>query len=231
MQRAARLAVPSGFLESIFGAHGMHAEVLPNIVDLARFRPQRERVAAAHLVVARNLEALYDNATALRAFRLVREQCPQARLSIAGSGPEEQRLRALADELGLADAVRFCGRLDREAMAGLYRDADLMLNPSLADNMPNSVLEALASGVAVVTTNVGGIPYIVSDGATALLVAPGDPQAMAAAALRLLGDAALRARLVDAGLREAERYTWGRIGPQLARMYRSTLVTPRPLPA
>ena len=61
MQRAARLVVPSGFLEGIFDAHRMRAEVLPNIVDLARFHPPRERPAAAHLVVARNLEALYDN--------------------------------------------------------------------------------------------------------------------------------------------------------------------------
>ena len=70
-------------------------------------------------------------------------------------------------------------------MAALYRGADLMLNPSTVDNMPNSVLEALASGVAVVSTDVGGVPYLVEDGKTALLVPPRSPEAMADAMLRL----------------------------------------------
>ncbi len=73
-------------------------------------------------------------------------------------------------------------------MAALYRSADVMLNPSLADNMPISVLEALASGVPVVTTNVGGVPYLVEHEKTALLVPPQNPEAMAEAVLLLLND-------------------------------------------
>ena len=104
----------------------------------------------------------------------------------AGSGPEKRALEALAATLGVAAAVTFTGRLEREAVAALYRDADVALNPSTVDNMPNSLLEALASGVPIVSTNVGGVPHIVQDGTTALLVPPRDPEAMARAALRLL---------------------------------------------
>lgn len=221
MKRASALAVPSRFLEQIFLRHGMQPVVLPNIVDLARFHPRdgSER-SSAHVLVARNLEPLYDNQTALRAFAQVRPHCPQARLTIAGSGPEEARLRELTAELGLQDCVRFAGLLDRDAMAALYREADLCLNPSRADNMPNSLLESMACGVPVVSTNVGGVPFIVEDGKTALLVAPGDAQAMAAAMLKLLGDAALRSRIAAAGIHEAQRYTWVRVAPVLANVYR-----------
>jgi glycosyltransferase involved in cell wall biosynthesis len=153
----------------------------------------------------------------------VLERLPQARLTLAGSGPEEGRLRALAGRLDVTAQVRFAGRLDRDAMAELYRSADLVLNASLADNMPNSLLEAMASGVAIVSTSVGGIPYLVEDGVNARLVPARAAPAMAAAALELLADDALRARLAGAALREVERYRWTGVAPLLASLYRAAM--------
>ena len=173
--------------------------------------------------MARNLEPLYDNETAIRAFQSVSENLPQARLTIAGSGPEEQRLRQLVLTLGLGGKVDFTGRLERDAMAALYRNADLLLNPSLADNMPNSLLEAWSSGVPVVSTNVGGIPYLAQDRVTASLVPPSDPSAMAQACLQLLSDEATWRQRVQAGLQEAQRYTWPRVQPVLVEIYRRAL--------
>ena len=222
MQRTASLVVPSGFLEAIFGRHGMPAQVVPNIVDLSLFKPRADAVATGgHVVVARNLEPIYDNASALRALAALRRQMPSATLTIAGSGPEADMLRRLADELGLADAVRFAGRLDRGEMAKLYRSADVVLNPSKVDNMPNSLLEALACGVPIVSTDVGGIPFMVQDGKTALLVGAGDHQGMAAALLRVLQDPALHRNLVQAGLHEIQRYAWSQVAPQMAAVYRA----------
>jgi glycosyltransferase involved in cell wall biosynthesis len=225
MKHVSALVVPSRFLQEVFSRFDMSAIVVPNIIDLTRFRPREATGSnAAHLVVARNLEPLYDNDTALRTFQIVRQQCQYARLTIAGSGPEERRLRDLATQLGVADRVNFTGRLDRESMADLYRQADVMINPSLADNMPNSVLESMASGVPVVSTNVGGIPFIVQDGVTALLVEPGDAAAMAAAILNLVEDQELWHRLSSAGIAEVERYTWARVAPVLAEVYRSAML-------
>jgi glycosyltransferase involved in cell wall biosynthesis len=224
MRRAAALLVPSRFLQEMFSRHGMQSQVVPNLVDLTRFRPGAMHSSLApHLVVARNLEPIYDNETALRAFAIVRQRLAGATLTIAGTGPEEERLRALSAALGLGAAVRFAGWLDRDGMAALYRSADISLNPSRADNMPISVLEALASGVPVVSTNVGGIPFMVEDGRTALLVPMGEPDAMAAASLRLLEDRALWHRLSRAGLTEVQRYTWSRIAPELASVYRMAI--------
>jgi glycosyltransferase involved in cell wall biosynthesis len=221
MRRASRLIVPSGFLQEVFGRYRIAADVVPNIVDLDRFHPGPPS-QGRQLIVARNLEPIYDNATALQAFARVRQASPDACLLIAGTGPQEAMLRQLAAKLGVADRVEFAGRLDRDAMARRLRESCVALNPSLADNMPNSVLEALASGVPVVSTRVGGVPYIVRDGETALLVPPRDPAAMSAAIL--LREPALTEQLRTAGLRSVAAYTWARVGTRWAEVYRAAAV-------
>ncbi|QGZ40601.1 glycosyltransferase involved in cell wall biosynthesis [Pseudoduganella flava] len=225
--RADAVIVPSGFLEAVFRKHGFATQVVPNIVNLERFSAQREPAATPgpRLLVARNLEPIYDNATALRVLALVRAQHPAAMLVIAGEGPLRAELEALAVELKLTDAVTFTGRVDNAGMAALYRNADAMLNCSLVDNMPNSVLEALACGVPVVSTNVGGVPYFVEDGRTALLVPPGAPRAMADAVLRLASDPALAAALRSAGLRQVQQYTWSSVRPRLLAVYQQVLAS------
>jgi len=231
MRQAAGLIVPSGYLQQVFAQFGVKASIVPNIIDLHRYRPAdwapNAEAGSVHLVVTRNLETVYDNATAIRALALVRDRHPHARLTLAGSGPELARLRDLAAVLGLQDKVQFAGRLNRDAMASLYQGATVMINPSLTDNMPNSVLEALASGVPVVSTDVGGVPYLLQDGVTGLLVKPGRPDQMADAILRLLSAPELRASLVANGLREVQRYTWAQVAPLLQAVYRQSLSASR----
>ncbi|MCI1193131.1 glycosyltransferase family 4 protein [Calidifontimicrobium sp. SYSU G02091] len=219
MRRASRLVVPSGFLQEVFALHGMGAEVVPNIVDRSLFFPG-EPTVPPQIIVARNLEPIYDNATALRAFAIVRTRRPDVRLLIAGTGPEAGSLHRLASELGIQAAVEFAGRLEREVMAQRLRASVVSLNPSRVDNMPNSVLEALASGVPVVSTDVGGVPYIVKHGETALLVPPGNPTRMAEAILSLLEDASLAQQLRSAGLASVAAYTWDSVGPRWGHIYR-----------
>jgi glycosyltransferase involved in cell wall biosynthesis len=224
MARVAALVVPSGFLAGVFGRFGMDSQVVPNIIDRERFGPgEGARARGRHVVIARNLEPIYGIDVALRAFSQVRQALPDARLSIAGSGPQAAELKALAESLGLADAVTFTGRLDRDAMAALYRSADLSVNPSHVDNMPNSVLESLACGVPVVSTRVGGVPFIVEDGRTALLVPPADAQAMAEAIVRALSDDALAQALAEAGMREVARYDWAQVRGQWMAVYRKAV--------
>ena len=228
LRHADVLLVPSGFLEQVFAKYGYTSRIVPNIIDLARFTPATPAVRHPHIVVARNLEPIYDNATALRAFAIVRQQVPAARMTIAGSGPERQSLEHLAHTLGITDAVTFSGRLENEHMAALYSSAQVMVNPSLADNMPISVLEALASGVPVVSTDVGGVPYLVTHEKTALLVPAKNPDAMAQAILRLLEDAPLRQRLSEAGLALAQQFSWPNVREALFDAYRVALVSAAP---
>jgi L-malate glycosyltransferase len=223
LRRAFAIVVPSGFLQEVFGQFGIAAEIVPNIVDLSRFHPGPPRAGSHNIIVTRNLEDIYDIPTALRAFAAIRRAYPDATLTVAGSGPRLDALQQLAQALGVADSVRFTGRIDNEHIAELYRNADLMLNPSTADNMPISLLEAMASAVPIVTTNVGGIPHLVTDARNALLVAPGDPAAMAAAAMRVFAEEGLARRLVEAGADSAAGYTWAQVRPRLFGVYARAL--------
>jgi glycosyltransferase involved in cell wall biosynthesis len=223
MRRTAALIVPSGFLQHVFSGFGLDARIVPNIVDLAKFHPATAGPVGIHVVIARNLEPLYDIGAGLRAMALLVRRYPDARMSIAGSGPEREALERLADELGIGRQVHFTGKLDSGEMAELYRQATLCLNTALADNMPNSVLEALASGLPVVSTNVGGVPYLVEHEKTAVLVEPGDASGMTEAMARVIEDDALRGRLVRNGLELVSGFTWQAVGARWLRTYREAL--------
>jgi glycosyltransferase involved in cell wall biosynthesis len=219
LRRVTGVLVPSRFLERVFSSRGIASEVVPNIIDLDRFRPGPRDADGLNLVVARNLEDIYDIPTAIRAFAVIRVRYPHARLTVVGSGPALAALKHMVDKLDLQEAVIFTGRVDNVRMAMVYRQAHVALNPSRVDNMPISLLEAMASGVPIVSTNAGGIPDMIDDGKTGLLVPTGDAHAMAAAALRVLNDPELAGALREAGLEAAERYTWRRTCPGLYASY------------
>lgn len=224
LNKVEAIIVPSGFLEAIFKQYGFTPKIVPNIIDFSRFFASAQArnplwTEAPRLLVARNLELIYDNVTALQAFKIIHERLPLARLTIAGSGPEQAALIALTKQLELSDAVTFTGRIDNHDMPQLYRDADIMLNPTLADNMPISILEALASGIPVVSTDVGGIPYLVQHEKTALLVAPGAPAAMAEAVLSLLNNPGKAQELRQAGVELVAQYTWSKVRERLLPVY------------
>lgn len=228
LDRTDAIVVPSGFLEAVFEKRGYTSLIVPNIIDLSRFSMEKNKAARLapefpNILVARNLEPIYDNATVLRALQIVRRTLPSARLVIAGSGPERQALEDLAIELGVNEAVSFTGRVENENMASLYYSATLMVNPSLADNMPISVLEALASGVPVVSTNVGGVPFLVEHDKTALLFPPQDPAAMAAAILTVLNDPGKANRMKIAGTELASQFTWPKVSVRLLDVYERVL--------
>lgn len=226
LKRADAIIAPSIYLAQIFEQYGFATQIVPNIIDLARFKPNSSAKSSGgrpRLLVARNLEAIYGNADALHAFALIRKFYPDASLILAGSGNELEALEALARQLGVATSVQFPGRVENDAMIDLYHAADIVLNPSLADNMPISVLEALACALPVVSTHVGGIPALLQNEATALLVAPNDPAALADATLSLLNDPRKAARIAAAGYAYVQQFGWDQIAPRLWAQYHRVL--------
>lgn len=223
MERANAVIVPSGYLKKVFLDFDFGSEIIPNIINLDRFRPkdtEMPSLSAPHLVVTRNLEPIYGISTAIKAVSILRESWPNIRLSVAGSGPQKRELEDLVTELNLEGVVIFTGRLNPDEVVVLYHDADIMLNPTTVDNMPNSVLESLACGVPVVTTNVGGVPYIVEHEKSALMVEVGDAEEMAKQVGRLLADPTLYSNLVSAGLEEATQYAWPAVKGKWTSLYR-----------
>ena len=227
------VVVPSRFLEDVFRKFGVETRVVPNIIDLDRFRPSTQRSPngdGPRILIARNLEPIYDIETGLRALHVLRKVCDRATLEVAGTGPEASRLESIASGLGIAESVRFLGRVDNEKMPSLYARADIALNTSLVDNMPISILEALASGVPVVSTRVGGVPAVVRDGEDAVLVPAREPEAMARAIESLWASPEKRARLRAAGLEKACAYGWPTVRGQWARIYAEVALDPASAP-
>jgi glycosyltransferase involved in cell wall biosynthesis len=223
LRKASAIVTPSSFLQGVFQQYQFNCQIIPNIVDTSIFKGEIKPslATAPHLVITRNLEAIYDIATAIRAFAIISKQLPQARLSIAGSGPELTALKALVKQLQLSSKVTFCGKLDRQQIAALYSSADIMLNPSTADNMPNSLLEAMAASVLIVSTNVGGIPYMVTDQHDALLLPAAEPEQMAAAAMALVTDPELAATLAANARLKVNQYQPEQVLPGWLGLYQN----------
>ncbi len=200
LRRAAHVLVPSAYLRDVALAWGLEAKrvtVLPNPAPDTEALPPREElrrrlgVEGWTLGFAGRLTAQKSLELALEAL----ERLPRVELLVAGDGPERGRLEAEAAARGLDGRVRFLGPLPRADVLGMLRAVDAALSCSSWENLPHTVVEALAAGTPVVATAVGGVPEVVRDGENGVLVPPGDAAALAAAVERLRSDPALRERL------------------------------------
>jgi glycosyltransferase involved in cell wall biosynthesis len=213
-----RIVAPSGYLVDVFGRFGFHAQSIFNIVDTKRFSFRKRKPWRPLFLSNRNLEPMYNVGCILRAFAIIQLEYSDAELTLAGDGSERPRLEALAQELRLRN-VRWLGRVDHRRMNELYDAADIYLNSPDIDNMPGSIIEAYASGIPVVTTDAGGIPYIVRHQETGLLVPRGDFEALASGALRYLRDPELAEAIAARAREECQQYTWDAVRDQWMALY------------
>ncbi len=214
-----KIVVPSVFLRDVFARHGYQAEVIHNVIDTTQYRYRERQPLLPEFLSVRNFEPHYGVEYTLIAFGMIQTVFPAASLTVAGQGPQEAELKHLAQALSLRN-VRFIGGVDPASMPDLYDSHSMFLNSSFVDNQPLSVLEAMASGMPVISTPIGDIPNMVQDGESGTLVPTGDPYAMAKAATLLLEQperAALMARRAKESLMQ---YDWSNVGPAWAGTYR-----------
>ncbi|MFE2689043.1 glycosyltransferase family 4 protein [Streptomyces mirabilis] len=160
----------------------------------------------------------------VHAFARLAREVPDARLRLVGDGDALPGLRALAAELGVADRLETPGALSGAALTDAVRTAAVLALPSLteAESFGMALVEAMACATPVVGSEIGGIPYVVDDGGTGLLVPPGDPGALAAACAKLLSDGALADRMGTAGRHAAEeRYAWPMLTDRYLDLFRT----------
>lgn len=222
MRWATRIVSPTPYLTEVYARFGLRAEVVPNFLELEREgHVYRVRDPLRPVFLAnRNLWPLYNYPMIVEAFARIQAAAPAARLIIAGHGPQAREVRDLVAARGLRH-VEFRGKLAHAAMVALYQEADVYLNAPDLDCFPGSILEAFASGLPVVSTNAGGIRYIVDHGRTGMLVECGNAAGMAEHALRLLREPDFARGLAANARRELERrYLWDAVGPQWAATYR-----------
>jgi glycosyltransferase involved in cell wall biosynthesis len=217
---ADEVVVPSGYLVDVFARYGLPARAINNIVELDRFTYRERRPLRPVFLTSRLLEPLYNVPCVLRAFAIIQERYPEARLTIAADGFLRRDLEALARELELRNA-EFIGFVKFDEIPALYDAADIYLSATSIDNMPSSLTESMACGLNVVTTDGGGaIPYIMTNEVTGLIVNRDDHEAMAAGAIRLLNDNEFALKLVRNAHESTKKFTWPYIRDQWLNLYR-----------
>jgi glycosyltransferase involved in cell wall biosynthesis len=178
--------------------------VIPNGVDLDHFRPPPRPPDPHDPVIGcvAGLRPEHDHLTLIQAFATLVRRLPRATLLLVGRGPEEARIRSAAAARGVLSQVVFAG--EQPDVSPFLHRMDLYAQASLTAGLPNAILEAMACGLPVVATAVGGTPEAVAHGSTGLLVPPGDPEALAGAAATVLEDPALAARFGHAARARVE---------------------------
>jgi glycosyltransferase involved in cell wall biosynthesis len=224
LRRADVNVVPSAFLQRVFAGFDIPSQVIPNIVDVERFAFRLRTPLRPRLLSTRNFEPLYNVACTLKAFELVQRRYPDATLTLVGAGSEAGALRRLAAERRLRN-VQFAGSVPADEMWRYYADADVYLQTPEIDNMPTSILEAFASGCAVVSTAAGGVPAILSDGVHGFLAPCGDHVAIAERVIHLLEHPGVAPRLTTAARESCERYRWDAVRTQWISLYRRAVRT------
>lgn len=206
------ITAPSGFLRDVFiNAFGIKPIIIPDITDLDQFHFHKRESFQPKLLVTRALEEIYDIGCVIRAFRIVRDRFPKAQLGIAGGGSRRAELEALVVSLNLTDSVTFYGEVTHKQIHELYRKYDISINASRFDNVPGAILESFASGLPVVSTDAGGIPYMVEDGVTGLLASVGDYEGLALKAIQIITQPELGRRLAEAGAQYCKMYGWDHV--------------------
>lgn len=215
-----------GDLARRYGYRGP-AEVIHNGVALERFRPRPgQRVSGQAPVIITVSRLVFKNGvdTLIRAFERVRQSWPDARCHILGDGPERQSLEALARSLGVATAVTFFGNVPHADVPRYFARADLFVRPSRSEGMGNAFVEALAVGLPIIGTPVGGITDIIRDGETGLFTIVDDPADLAKKILRLLTDQTLAAMIVANGRKMVEEhFSWAVISHAFRILFRRHL--------
>lgn len=198
--------------------------VIPNGVDLSLASVVKSHVSGVprhpHRVsIIARLSPEKGLTFLLEAMPLVRARVPDADLIIVGGGPIEASLKAQAASLTLGDTVTFTGALPNDKALEEVAGSGAFVLPSLGEGLGIVLIEAQALGIPVVGTRVGGIPDVIEDGRTGLLVPPRDPKAIADAVLRLFTEQGLAERLAAGAAARLPRFDWDRIVEDYAGLY------------
>lgn len=221
LSRADTIVTPSPYLASAIEPLGFDATVIPNIISLEQYRHKPRQGLRPRLLWMRTFYDYYNPKMAVYVLHHLLKDFPDAELTLAGQekgiGGEVRRLVA---DLGLSGHVHFPGFLRQDQKQEVFDRHDIYLNTTNIDNMPVCLIEAGAFGLPIVSTNVGGVPFLVKHEQNALLVEPNDVSGMVAAVKRLLADAHLAAKLSVTGRELAEESGPAKVVPQWEDLFR-----------
>lgn len=202
--------VVSGYLQQHLKKVSLSSELIPNSIDIKSYPFLLRKVLKPRLLWVRAFEDTYNPTMALRVLSNVMKTYPEATLAMVGPGKDRSmaECKKLVQEMRIANSVIFTGRLERIEWLKLAREYDIFINTARFDNMPVSVIEAMALGLPVISTNVGGMPFLIENGVNGFLSEDGDADAMASAIITLLQSEGLGEMMSLAARKNAERFSW-----------------------
>lgn len=207
--RGTAIVSPSPYLAYHFGTLGYSVRVIPNVLNLCDYPYRHRETCLPRLIWMRTFEESYNPELAVEVVSRLRSHWPEVVLTMGGQdrgwlNEVKSRIR----KLGLESHVRLTGFMDKGIKPREFNVHDIYLSTTRVDNTPVSVIEAAAFGLPIVATSVGGIPFMLRDGETALLVEDNNADEMAYAVSRLINDPTLSSRLSTQGRKMAEAYDW-----------------------
>ncbi|MDX5326375.1 MAG: glycosyltransferase family 4 protein [Bacteroidota bacterium] len=211
--RATALVAPSGYLKEAFEDMGRPVHLIPNYLDLDRYSFIERSFIRPNLLWVRAIQKLYNPEMAIEVVESIRRNHPDATLCMVGGDKDGsmERIRTQVIDKDLEERVEITGRLPKEEWIRRSVKYDIFLNTTNADNTPVSVMEAMALGMVVISTNVGGVPYLIEDGVDGLLVPPRDPEAMTQAIEKVLQDPQWATTLSRNARVKAESWDWEKV--------------------
>ncbi|MDN3492406.1 glycosyltransferase family 4 protein [Winogradskyella bathintestinalis] len=206
------LVAPSGFLKTVFETYGYKNIIyIPNTFEITNYTFQHRDLNTPRLLWVRSFSEIYNPKLAIHVFNALKKNQPHATLCMVGPDSDGSlvEVKQLASQLHLK--VEFTGKLTKRDWIALSKDYNVFINTTNFDNTPLSVIEAMALGLPIVSTNVGGLPYLITDAVDGMLVAPDLTAAMVEAINTLQLDEDLRIRLVTNARKKVENFDWNAI--------------------
>lgn len=215
------IVVYSPFLGNVYQKHGFKTVTIPDFVA-SNFNYRKNKCEKPIILMVKSLKVEYNYICALKALKLVAEILPSVELIIAApSGDDEENIKNFIRMNGLKKNVKFLGEIPYNKMPQIYNSADILLNTTIVDNFPRCILESFASGTVVISTNVGGIPYMIQDRFNGLLVNPNDPNDIAKKIIYLVKNPKDYSKIsLNARKSIIDNYTWDMVKCKLLNIYK-----------
>jgi glycosyltransferase involved in cell wall biosynthesis len=233
LRAAHTVTTPSRYLREQMRVYRDDLTLLPNALDLAAYQFHHREQAQPRLMWLRAFHSIYNPAMALHVVANLAREFPHIQLTMVGPDKGDGSLPSFqqtAERLGVTDRVALRGAVPKAQVPETLSAGDIFLNTTNFDNTPVSVIEAMACGLCVVSTDVGGIPYLLAHETDALVVPKGDANAMTQAVRRLLTEHGLAARLSRHARAKVEPFDWSAVLPQWEAIFRRVLARPAPRP-
>lgn len=220
------VVTPSAYLQEAFTGIRSDIRLIPNPIDLSESLYRERTSATPRLIWVRAFHAVYNPCMAVKVLNLLIDEYPIIHLLMVGPDKGDGSLGKslkLAEELGLSPNIQIVGHIEHSDISNWLDKADIFINTSKYDTAPRSLLEAMANGLCIVSTNVGGIPWMIQHSQDGLLVPSDDAEAMARAIKSLLNNSSLAKSISEAARQTAKAYDWTNVMPEWQKLFAQLL--------